>query len=92
MAAVLGGALSIIASLDYLNGLLQWGLQTKWHFQYVGGWGFRFLHHLDFLLIALLLWLPSKPKPRIANALLVVGISLFILAAVIETIVSKYYP
>jgi hypothetical protein len=93
--ALFGGAFSIAVSLDYLNGLLQWGLHTQWHFMYVGGWGSRFLYHLELIIVASLLWLPSrlsKPKPRMVTALLILGFILFIAAAVTETVLSRSYP
>ena len=95
-AALAGASIALFASLAYLHGLLDWGMRNHWHFMYVGGWGARFLHYLQIMILALFVWSLSRLSRydvyRMLDVLFLVGVVLFVLASILETVVAKFYP
>lgn len=102
--ALLGGALITLNGLSYFYRLAKWGVAENWHFLYVAGWGFPLLSHLENVLLSLLLiapfWIFVRTRARaqylacknIVNALVVIGLSLFVIAVSAESYLSRAFP
>lgn len=95
-AALIGASIGLIACVSYFNGLLQWGLRNHWHFMYVGGFGSRFLYHFELMIASLFVWSLSRLSRydvrQAFDIAFYAALFMFVLAAIIETLVSKFYP
>ncbi len=102
--ATLGSVLIFISGPFYFYETISYGLSNAWHFRYVSGWGFRFVATLEIVILGLIMtapfWLfvrndaPIKflPNRKPMKRIVLLGLLLFFLAAVIETLLQKNFP
>lgn len=104
VVAAFGGTITLLSGPLYLWETVLYGFTNGWHFQYVSGWGFRFLADLLLAVVGLLLTLPFLLMARteilverLRGRRLIIrfiwlGLLLLLLSAVIEELLKRASP